>query len=266
MAILEDFEAGTVDDAYSETVGTGWTVQALNRTTGFAQPTFRPLPDPIADIPPADIDTTEGLAFLGTSAWALSVDYGVCAGLGGYFFSDAGGAGGSSASSLIVQIGFSNVQAAGSITIDRRGDTLHINEFYDNLVDYVDNDSTVTLTDFLDTSGLLVPSGVWLEISLTRANGWDIRDATTGTLLAHGDYPWTIPTGAPWDLNAQPNSSGPSGPAGSHRVYVDNIYGFAGSLASACRLYPRDDGHGMSSAPRHWPPAKGRSRIIGGYP
>lgn len=32
------------------------------------------------------------------------------------------------------------------------------------------------------------------------------------------------------------------------------------------RLYPRDDGRGMSSAPRLWPPAKGRSRVIGGYP
>lgn len=31
------------------------------------------------------------------------------------------------------------------------------------------------------------------------------------------------------------------------------------------RLFPRDDGRGMSSAPRIWPQPKGRSRIIGGY-
>lgn len=264
MATLEDFESGTADDAYSETVGDGWTVQALNRSTGFSPPVYRPLPDPDTTVPPAAIPTTQGLRFNGSSAWALSVDYEICAGLGGYFFSDAAGPGAPAASSLIVSIGFVNEQAAGSITVDRRGSTLNINEFYDDLVTYVDNDSTVELTDFLDTGGLTL-SGVWLEVSLHKSGGWDVKDATTGATLAHGDYPYAIPRGAPWDLNMQPNSSGPSGATGSVVVYADDLYGFAGSLtAPAVRLYPRDDGRGMSSAPRIWPMPKS-NRIIGGY-
>lgn len=40
---------------------------------------------------------------------------------------------------------------------------------------------------------------------------------------------------------------------------------FVATDTPVVRLYPRDDGRGMSSAPRIWPPAKGRSRVIGGY-
>lgn len=264
MATLEDFESGSVDDAYSETVGDGWTVQAINRSTGFAQPTFRPLPDPDTTVPPASISTTQGVRFNGSSAWSLAVDYEVCAGLGGYFYSDAAAPGAPAASSLIVSIGFVNEQAAGSLLVDRRGNTLHINEFYDDLSTYVDNDSTVTLTDFLDTGGE-TPSGVWLEVSLTKSGGWDVKNGTTGATLAHGAYPYAIPRGAPWDLSMQPNSSGPSGASGSVVVYADNVYGFAGSLtAPAVRMFPREDGRGMSSAPRIHP-APRSGRIIGGH-
>ncbi|WP_182377902.1 hypothetical protein [Nocardioides sp. WS12] len=260
MAILEDFEGGTVDDLYDETAGDGWTVQALNRTSGFAQPTYRPLPDPTWSIPaPPGVAGDQGLAFTGSSAWALSVDYAICAGLGGFFYSDQAGAGGSSSSSLIVSIGFVNEQAAGSITVDRRGDELRINEFYDDLVTYVDNDSTVVL-------GGTFPRPVWLEINLLRTGGWTIRDVDADVVLAHGDYPYLIPASAPWDLNMQPNQSGPGGPSGSIRVMADDIYGFDGSsVAPAVRLFPRDDGRGMSSAPRIWPPPKA-NRVIGGYP
>lgn len=48
-----------------------------------------------------------------------------------------------------------------------------------------------------------------------------------------------------------------------HATVQDFWYETAGS--PVCRLYPRDDGRGMSSAPRIWPRPKGTSRIIGGY-
>lgn len=265
MALLEDFEGGAVDDVYVETNGDGWTVQAVNRSTGFAAPVLRPLPDPVQDIPPAAIATTQGLAFVGTSAFGLSVDYEVSLGLGGYFYSDAGGAGGSTSLSLQVSIGFTTPNIIGSITVERRGTTLHLTEFYDDLTTYIDNETTVELTDFLPSETLPVPSGVWLEVSFVRGSGWVVRDATTSALLASGAYPWSIPPGAPWALNAVPNSSGPSGLAGSNRVYMDNIYGFAGNtVAPAIRLFPRSDGRGMSSAPRIHP-APSSQRVIGGH-
>lgn len=263
--ILESFEGGTTDNVYDSTVGDGWTVTAINRTSGFAQPVYRPLPDPLYLTPaPATPGEGMGLGFVGSSAWALGISYSSCAGLGGYFFSDSNGAGGWSAMAMDVLISFNNVAAAGSVAVSRYGHDLEIRELYDDLETVVDQTTTVTLTDFVDTGGF-EPSGAWLEISFHESSGWNVRNGRTGSLIAHGDYPWSIPPGAAWSLNYRPNADGPSGPSGSVRGAVDNLYGWPGSAAAAAvRLFPRDDGRGMSSAPRIHP-APRSGRVIGGH-
>lgn len=50
------------------------------------------------------------------------------------------------------------------------------------------------------------------------------------------------------------------GDGGSGAVFITYA-----RIQPVVRLYPRDDGRGMSSAPRIWPRPKGTSRIIGGY-
>lgn len=266
MATLEDFEDGVEDATYDDRIGDGWTVNANNRSSGFSPPVYRSLPDATNNVPPADIGGTMGIRYDGSSAWGLAVEFDECAGLGGYFFSDSTGDGGAPVIGLQVTIGFVNELAIGNFTVKRRDDELLINEFYDDLTTVIDNDSTVALSDFIDAGGGPEISGLWLEISFTRADGWRVRDATTGNTLASGAYPWAISPSAPWDLSMVPNIDGPFGLAGSTMVYADNIYGFAGFGAPFTRLFPRDDGLGMSGAPRIWPPPKNSNRVIGGLP
>lgn len=262
MAILENFEDGTVDDFYDATVGDGWSVNANNRTSGFAQPRFRPLPDPVNGIPAAAPGTTQGLRFIGSSAWALAIDYAESSGLGGYFYSDSGGAGGFSSVAMSVAIGFTASAALGSITVERRGNTLHLTEFYDDGDTYVSNETSVELSDFIPDANT---GAVWFEISFRKGAGWYVRNAMSGATLASSGYPWAIPAGASWELFYAPNASGPSGPSGSVSGAVDDLYGWSGATGPAVRLYPRDDARGSGSAPRLQPTTK-NVRLVGDIP
>jgi hypothetical protein len=152
---------------------------------------------------------------------------------------------------------------------------------------------------FLDLQGNDIP-GPMIDAELTASHAVDgvpiIED--TFDLTAHDWFGWHRLTWAPsgdWEIAVYGGSVLASGtlPAVSIddpgvsglsiELVVENyadgggapgVFNGAGALvdnlsvwmvgASACRMFPRDDGRGMSSAPRIWPLPK-RNRIIGGY-
>jgi hypothetical protein len=96
----------------------------------------------------------------------------------------------------------------------------------------------------------------WMQLSLAPSGTWTVTDASGGTLMS-GSI--TAAEASPYDAFVFFAQAGTAGAA-----IVDDVWLWWDG-GPAVRLYPRDDGRGMSSAPRLWPPQKNR-RIIGGYP
>lgn len=101
-------------------------------------------------------------------------------------------------------------------------------------------------------------SNRWMQLHLAPSGTWTLTDPggttlMTGTVTAAADSPYDS-----FVFFAQSGSSPGS-------ALVDDVWLWWQADGPVVRLYPRDDGRGMSSAPRIWPHLKGRSRIIGGY-
>lgn len=271
LTLFEDFEDGAVDALYPGKTGTGgvdsWSVSPNNRSTGFGAPRYRPSPDTTNNIQAAPgVPGSQALAFVGNSAYSLQVAHHISDGLGGYFYSNSAGPGGGVTSSGAIQVQWLDNYAnqGGSVTVNRIGAVLQVGLIWFREAEYETGSQSVTVTDFLPVSGLTA-SGLWLEVRFHRTEGWSVRDAATGSTLAGGAYPWSIPAvGLDWDLSYFPNSSGPAGAAGSSRTVVDQLYGYPGRdrVASAVRKYPRDDEYGYSGGRRLYPPPR-LARIIG---
>jgi hypothetical protein len=97
----------------------------------------------------------------------------------------------------------------------------------------------------------------WTQFQLSPAGTWSLTDQGGSTLMA----------GAIAGASASPYESlaflAQAGTTPGSLVIDDVWLWWDGG--PAVRLYPRDDGRGMSSAPRLWPPPKNR-RIVGNYP
>lgn len=264
--MFEDFEDGAEDDLYPGKTGSGWTVQPVSRSTGFAPPRYRPSPDTTNFIQaPSGPAGDQALGFVGSSAWSLSAQHTISDGLGCYMYTNAAGGGGGSSSSGKVAIAWLDLygSAGGSVLVDRVGDTLTITETYGDDVDSFDQDRDVVVTDFLPVEGT-DDTGLWLEFRFNRTDGWFVKNATTGATIVSDTYPWPIPAvGLEWSLDLLPNAFGPLFPSGSSRVVVDNVYGYPGrDRGSVVRQYPRDDEHGFSGGRRIYPPPR-VGRIVG---
>lgn len=116
-------------------------------------------------------------------------------------------------------------------------------------------DFNFELVDYIG-SGL----GVWYEFALLDTGYWcltaggaTVLDGSIGARTA-GD--WYI--GATADLTALVDGADPGSGV------VDSLWLYGVTNAPACRLFPREDGRGMSSAPRIHP-APRSGRIIGGH-
>lgn len=121
-------------------------------------------------------------------------------------------------------------------------------------------DAVFDLAPFTPTyfSGSL---GTWYDVALLDTGYWCL--STGGTTVLEGNVGSRPPGTWYMQASAGKTASVDGGEPGAVQVDAMWLYGIAG--APVCRLYPRDDGRGMSSAPRIWPRPKGTSRIIGGY-
>ena len=99
-----------------------------------------------------------------------------------------------------------------------------------------------------------LPLDTWLYVSLEPGGRWEV--GTEGAVIATGVEPVFDTSIRTWTFIY-------FGAVDDGITLVDDIWVAYGP--PVVRLYPRDDGRGMSSAPRIIPAAKGRSRVIGGY-
>ena len=105
------------------------------------------------------------------------------------------------------------------------------------------------------TGGGAFPTNTWLKLELQPGGAWSLSSAGGAILSGTAPVPPTDTEKLTWAAYA---------PENGNEVLVDDISVFL-TTRPVVRLYPRDDGRGMSSAPRIWPRPKGRSRVIGGY-
>lgn len=96
----------------------------------------------------------------------------------------------------------------------------------------------------------------WLYLSIDYAGHWEFGDAG-GIIWSGVETPpaTDLPVQYLWSASARLNGG---------ITLVDDLWVTSGPTGPAVRLYPRDDGRGMSSAPRIHP-APRSGRIIGGY-
>lgn len=260
MAILEDFEEyepdGTLDPAvrYDGKAGPDWGVSTAGT---FSQ---RPI---IRNYDAATPFTTPTPAGGGTTGvWFqpfvvgnfVTVDYDPCSGLGLWLFHNYNSA--TAIDSNPLAISWAGVDAAGGINVAINAGQIVVMQWYDDGTYDETTSTTAAPTDpLVDADAGWY--GAWMDISLRRGSGWAVRNID-GTVYLAADFPWPIAQAASWSLSCEQRES-------ANRTMVDNVYGFPGNEAKpVTRLYPRDDGRGMSSAPRVWPPSRA-NRIIGGF-
>jgi hypothetical protein len=261
MAVLEDFEAyeGSGDyqatpNRYDGKTGDGWGISTAG--TFDQRPMIRGYTDLTNFFTPAPAGGGDkGLWFQPfASGNVVTVDYDPCSGLGLWLFQNYNTTAAVDANP--VAISWASETLAGGINVAVNNGDLVVVQWYDD-GDYDEVTSTTPApTTPLDEDP--VWCGAWMDIGLRRGDGWWVRDLEGGTYLA-ASYPWTIPAGSlSWSLSCEQENS-------SNRTMVDTIYGYPGSNSRpAVRMFPRDDGRGMSSAPRIHPAPKS-GRIIGGY-
>lgn len=261
MEILEDFEAyeGSGDfeatpTRYEGLTGDGW----LIGTNGG--PTTRPFireydaPTNFVVPKPPGVGGNKHLFFGPVqNGLSLSANYAFGGGFGVWAYSTHPSTG--SAQHDPVSIQWAGSSAAGGIEVAQQGSSIRVLQWFDDGT-YVETVSTYDAPITVPDPEESIWGWTWLDISFSRADGWTIRDPFTGVVAA-GAYSWSVPSAAEWLLSCQ-FTNGSS-------MALDNIYAWAGSMATAVRLYPRDDALGMSSAPRHWPSPKSQ-RIIGRIP
>lgn len=264
MATLEDFEeyeasgdfGGVGDETvrYTGKTGTGWSigVSGSPSTAPFIMDYGDLIAVPDVMIPPLPHGGGgNNYLFFGAfqTSHTLTTEIDTGDGLGCWWLSSWPVAGTSQTFSITW---FGNPEFGGIRVVNGPGDSLVVTEWYDDGDNYFETDTETTS-----------PAGgggdtfhwLWADIMLRRGEGWSVSNPG-GSVIVAGDYDWTIPPNVFWRSQFTSNGA-------LHAV--DNIYGWPTSTtAPAVRLYPRDDGRGMSSAPRIWPMPKS-NRIIGGY-
>lgn len=111
----------------------------------------------------------------------------------------------------------------------------------------------------------------WHRLTWRPSGAWELA-VYEGAVLASGNLPAAsiddpASSGLAVNLVSDNFSDGGGGPGvfNGAGALVDNLFVWIVDLGPVVRMYPRDDGRGMSSAPRIYPVPKGRSRIVGGY-
>lgn len=99
-----------------------------------------------------------------------------------------------------------------------------------------------------------IPWGQWLRFSVRPGVSWALKDAG-GADLASGTTPVLPIASEGYGINVDCR-------AVDGELLVDDAFDITGP-GPVVRLFPRDDGRGMSSAPRIWPPSASQ-RVIGG--
>lgn len=104
-------------------------------------------------------------------------------------------------------------------------------------------------------TGGAFPFDTWLRLELQPGGVWALSSAGGTILSGTAPAPPTKAEKLTWAIYA---------PEIDDEVLVDDISIYL-TTRPVVRMYPRDDGRGMSSAPRIHPQPRGRSRIIGGF-
>lgn len=98
----------------------------------------------------------------------------------------------------------------------------------------------------------------WMHLTLSPGGTWVLADPAGVTLMSGSVAAAEASPYEHFTFFAQAGST-------PGAAIVDDVTLWWQADGPVVRLYPRDDGRGMSSAPRIIPAAKGRSRIIGGF-
>lgn len=104
-------------------------------------------------------------------------------------------------------------------------------------------------------TGGAFPFDTWLRLELHPGGVWALASSGGTILSGTAPAPPTKTDSLTWAVYA---------PEIDDEVLVDDISIYL-TTRPVVRMFPRDDGRGMSSASRIYPIPRGRSRVIGGY-
>lgn len=152
------------------------------------------------------------------------------------------------------------LQALGGYTalaLTLRGGPIHGASAFGYAQWYIDGEDDVDL--YLDLYATF-DVNQWLNVKMNPSGDWSIGHDDAAPLYA-GTFPFS-PTADSSGFFLS-TVDGQEDDNESAELLVDHIAVWLEGVAPVVRLFPRDDGRGMSSAPRIWPPSASQ-RVIGG--